>query len=50
MEETFEALLAKMAELAFMPLDAREQFENMLQQNFTGSINDSEIEEGDYTW
>ncbi|QBZ72982.1 hypothetical protein SEA_PHRIENDS_56 [Microbacterium phage Phriends] len=45
--DTFENLLARMAELAWIPLDAREQFEHMLQQNFTGSINDDIIAEGD---
>ncbi|URC17914.1 hypothetical protein SEA_ENDOR_58 [Microbacterium phage Endor] len=45
--DTFENLLARMAELAWIPLDAREKFEHMLQQNFTGSINDDIIAEGD---
>ena len=46
--DTFETLLAKMSELNSIPLDAREQFEEMLKQNFTGAINDDEIAEGDY--
>lgn len=46
----FARLLQEMSELIYMPLDAREQFDNMLQQNFTGSVNDDEIEKGDYTY
>ncbi|QGJ89415.1 hypothetical protein PBI_SMARTIES_10 [Microbacterium phage Smarties] len=40
MDDTFESLLAKMSELTSIPLDAREQFDAMLRENFTGSIND----------
>lgn len=46
--DTFETLLEKMSNLTHMPLDAREQFDEMLKQNFTGSINDDEIALGDY--
>ncbi|AVR56142.1 hypothetical protein PBI_BEEBEE8_57 [Microbacterium phage BeeBee8] len=38
--DTFETLLAKMADLTWIPLDAREQFDAMLRENFSGSIND----------
>lgn len=38
----FTALLEQMAELIYMPLDAREQFDAMLRANFTGSINEAE--------
>lgn len=37
---TFESLLAQMAELSSIPLDAREQFDAMLRSNFEGAIND----------
>jgi len=37
---TFESLLAQMAELASIPLDAREQFDSMLREHFEGAIND----------
>lgn len=43
--DTFESLLARMAELATMPLDAREQFDAMLRANFEGEINDPSPEE-----
>ena len=36
----FNTLLNQMAELDFMPLDAREQFDAMLRENFIGMIND----------
>lgn len=36
----FTALLAQMAELIYMPLDAREQFDAMLRENFSGQVND----------
>lgn len=45
MDETFESLLAKMSELTWMPLDAREQFDAMLREHFEGAVNDDE--EGD---
>ncbi|QDP44108.1 hypothetical protein SEA_JENOS_58 [Microbacterium phage Jenos] len=38
--DTFETLLARMAELTSIPLDAREQFDAMLRANFEGEIND----------
>jgi len=41
-ETTFESLLAQMSELTWMPLDAREQFDAMLRENFTGMVNDDE--------
>lgn len=40
--DTFESLLARMAELTWMPLDARERFDDMLRSNFNGSINDED--------
>ena len=43
----FAALLQQMSELSYIPLDAREQFDAMLRENFTGSINDDIIAEGD---
>ncbi|QGJ95244.1 hypothetical protein QDA11_gp24 [Microbacterium phage Jayden] len=42
MDETFESLLAQMSNLTWMPLDAREQFEAMLRENFEGMVNDAE--------
>lgn len=48
--DTFASLLERMSNLASIPLDAREQFNDMLLQNFTGSINDDIIAEGDYTF
>jgi len=36
----FTRLLQEMSELIYMPLDAREQFDAMLRENFNGSIND----------
>jgi len=44
---TFESLLAQMADLTWMPLDAREQFDSMLQQHFEGAINDDAGEEAE---
>lgn len=38
----FDALLAQMAELIYMPLDARERFDAMLRENFEGMVNDDE--------
>jgi hypothetical protein len=38
--DTFESLLERMSNLTWMPLDAREQFDDMLRDNFNGSIND----------
>ena len=43
MDETFESLLAKMSELTWMPLDAREQFDAMLRANFEGALNDEDV-------
>ncbi|WP_263971439.1 hypothetical protein [Microbacterium algeriense] len=36
----FTALLKQMSELIYVPLDAREQFDAMLRENFTGQVND----------
>jgi len=36
----FTALLEQMSELIYVPLDAREQFDAMLRENFTGQVND----------
>jgi len=36
----FTALLEQMAELIYMPLDAREQFDAMLRANFEGEVNE----------
>ncbi|QDF16019.1 hypothetical protein H3N89_gp54 [Microbacterium phage MonChoix] len=38
--DTFESLLLRMSELTWMPLDAREKFDEMLRVNFDGNIND----------
>lgn len=35
----FTRLLQEMSELIYVPVDAREQFDAMLRQNFTGSTN-----------
>ncbi|MCZ0710571.1 hypothetical protein OYT00_11220 [Microbacterium paraoxydans] len=42
----FDALLKQMSELIYMPLDARERFDAMLRENFTGQVND-DFEETD---
>lgn len=39
----FTRLLQEMSELIYMPLDAREQFDAMLRENFTGQVNDEEV-------
>ena len=44
----FTALLQQMGNLAWMPLDAREQFDAMLRANFTGSINEAEVQHADW--
>lgn len=36
----FTALLKQMSELIYVPLDAREQFDAMLRENFAGQVND----------
>lgn len=36
----FDALLQQMSELIYMPLDAREQFDAMLRENFEGQVNE----------
>lgn len=40
MNPEFERLLNEMAALDSMPLDAREQFDAMLRENFVGMINE----------
>jgi len=42
MTESFESLLQQMSELASIPLDAREQFDAMLRENFPSMVNDDE--------
>lgn len=39
----FTRLLQDMSELIYMPLDAREQFDAMLRENFEGLLNDEEV-------
>ncbi|AVJ50529.1 hypothetical protein PBI_OATS_56 [Microbacterium phage Oats] len=39
-KDTFENLLNRMAALDSIPLDAREQLDAMLRENFVGMIND----------
>ena len=36
----FTALLKQMSELIYVPLDAREQFDAMLRENFSGQVNE----------
>lgn len=38
----FTALLQQMSELIYMPLDAREQFDAMLRENFEGLVNEDD--------
>ena len=39
----FDALLQQMSELIWMPLDAREQFEAMLRENFPNATDYHEV-------
>ena len=36
----FTALLKQMSELIYVPLDAREQFDSMLRENFPEQVGD----------
>lgn len=45
--DTFESLLARMADLTWIPLDAREQFDAMLREHFGGLINEEAGDEAE---